>query len=169
MVQKKRRTRKHVIADMSLHHVAYHLVKANCTIEPTKADYGYDGTVFTFDRSGQIENGTIFVQLKATDSISRHQRTGGFAFPVNAKDLALWLDEPFPVYLILFDAQSEQAYWLYVQEYFTRHEIARPSLGKRSLSVLIDRSNRFDSATPRIWRSDKTRILRQLKGLVKHA
>jgi hypothetical protein len=166
---RKHRTRKHVIADMSLHHVAYLLSKGNCTIEPTRADYGYDGTVFTFDDAGQIENGTIFVQLKATDAIWRHKRVNGFSFSISAKDLAPWTEEPYPVYLILFDAKAEKAYWLYIQEYFARHGITSSSVTGKTLSVVIDPSHVFDSGTPGVWRAHKDEVLRQLKGLVKHA
>jgi hypothetical protein len=147
----------------------YLLSKGNCTIEPTRAEYGYDRTVFTFDDAGQIENGTIFVQLKATDAIWRHKRVNGFSFSISAKDLALWTEEPYPVYLILFDAKAEKAYWLYIQEYFARHGITSSPVTRKTLSVVIDPAHVFDSGTPGVWRAHKDEVLRQLTGLVKHA
>jgi hypothetical protein len=87
MAGKKKRVRKHVIADLSVNHVEYHILKNGYTIDTTQSDYGYDGIIFTFDSKGEIENGNIFVQLKATDFISRHKRQNGIAFSVSKKDI----------------------------------------------------------------------------------
>ena len=108
-----------MIADLSLHHVAYAVVKCGYTLELTKSDYGYDALIFTYGESGEVENGYMFVQLKATDHIGKYRKGGGFSFPVARKDVDLWQDEPFPVYLILFDASAEAAYWLYFQSIFS--------------------------------------------------
>jgi hypothetical protein len=50
MTTRKTRVRKHVIADMSLLHLAYIIASCTFTIEPTRADYGYDLSVFTTER-----------------------------------------------------------------------------------------------------------------------
>jgi hypothetical protein len=169
MTDKKKRIRKHVIADLSVNHVEYHVLKAGYTIEVTKSDYGYDGIIFTYNNKGEIENGNIFVQLKATDSISRHKRKDGLSFSVGKRDINLWYGEPFPVYLVLFDAAAEKAYWLYFQKYLTKIQITPSKVKKRSLAVHIDEKNLLDSTTPEIWRSHKEKSLKQLKGSVRHA
>jgi hypothetical protein len=69
MTIRKSRVRKHVIADMSLPHLAYIIVSCMFTIEATRSDYGYDLSILTFDTAGQYENGNMFVQLKATDKL----------------------------------------------------------------------------------------------------
>jgi hypothetical protein len=168
MADKKRRIRKHVIADLSVNHVEYQVLKAGYTMSTIKADYGYDGFVSTFDSHGEIENGTIFVQLKATDSISRYRRKDGFSFSVSKKDINLWHGEPFPVYLVLFDAAAEKAYWLYFQKYLTKNKITLSSVKGKSLAVHIADKNVFDSTTPKAWQSDKEKVLSQLKGVVTH-
>lgn len=156
------------MADLSVNHVEYHVLKAGYTMEVTQADYGYDGVVFTFDPQGEIESGNIFVQLKATDSISRHKKKEGFSFSVSKKDISLWYDEPFPVYLVLFDAVAEKAYWLYFQNYLTKNQIAPLTIKGKSLTVHIDEKNVFDSTTPKTWRCDKAKVLSQLKGVITH-
>jgi len=80
--RRKRRTRAHIIADLSLHHVAYRIVKCGHTIEPIRSDYGYDGSIFTYNGRGEIENGNIFIQLKATDHIDRYRKRGAFSFQI---------------------------------------------------------------------------------------
>jgi uncharacterized protein DUF4365 len=78
---RKRRTRKHIIADMSFYCLGYLIVRCGFTFEANqRADYGYDGSVFTFDAQGQIENSYIFIQLKATDNIKMsHDKNGNYA------------------------------------------------------------------------------------------
>jgi hypothetical protein len=81
----------------------------------------------------------------------------------------LWHGEPFPVYLVLFDAVAERAYWLYFQKYLAKNKIIPSSISGKSLAVHIDDKNFFDSNTPGLWRSDKEKALKQLKGVVTHA
>ena len=78
MIKRKQRTRQHVIASMSLHHVAYTVVKCGYTLEATQSDYGYDGLLFTYGDTGEVENGNIFVQLKATDNIAKYRKQTSF-------------------------------------------------------------------------------------------
>ena len=40
-----------------------------------------------------------------------------FSFPLRTKDYRLWVEEVMPVFLILYDAVLEEAYWLHVQAY----------------------------------------------------
>jgi len=169
MADRKKRVRNHVIADLSVNHVEYHLLKAGYTMDVTKSDYGYDGIIFTFDSNGEIENGNIFVQLKATDSIDSHRKKNGLSFSISKKDIHLWYDEPFPVYLLLFDAVAENAYWLYLQQYLKKQKIAPSNLTGNSLAIHIDRINLFDLTTPKLWRSHKEIVLDELKGLISHA
>ncbi len=158
-----------MIADLSVNHVEYYVLKAGYTMETPEADYGYDGVVTTFDSKGQIENGSIFVQLKATDSISRHRKQNGFSFSISKKDIELWYDEPFPVYLVLFDAIAEKAYWLHLQKYLSELKITPSMIKGRSLTVLFDEKNFVDSMTPGIWRKHKKAALSQIKGIVTYA
>jgi hypothetical protein len=148
LAERKKRVRKHVIADLSVNHVEYHVLKAGYTMECSMSDYGYDGFIVSFDSIGEIENGTIFVQLKATDNICTHQRGNSLTFSVKKKDLDLRLGEPFPVYLILYDAQAEKAYWLYIQNHFGKNGLSLSSINKKALMVQIDRNNVYDAATP---------------------
>jgi expansin (peptidoglycan-binding protein) len=133
MAIRKTRVRKHVIADMSLHHLAYIIASCTFTIEPTQSDYGYDLSVFTFDPSGQYENGNIFVQLKATDNIKFDSVTGDVKFRISKRDVMTWESEPFPVYLVVFDSVIRMSYSIYLQRYFKNHNISSGSM-KRALT-----------------------------------
>ena len=118
MLFRKRRTRSHVIADLSVNHVERHVLLCGCTVERFWHDYGYDLLLTTYNANGEVENGDVRLQVKATDFL-RYRRDGqSFSFRVEAVDLRLWLREVAPVILIVYDALREDACWLYVQAYF---------------------------------------------------
>ncbi len=106
---RKRRTRGHVIADLSLVHVQYFIVNAGFTSEAVINDYGYDLAVNTFDQDGLIEGGAILIQLKAAESLAIQTDGVHFAFDMDIRDYNLWVDEPNPVFLILYEASSRRA------------------------------------------------------------
>ncbi len=66
--QKKRRTREHVIADLSVNHVERQALLAGFAVQRIVRDYGIDLFIATYAASGEVENGEIRIQLKATDS-----------------------------------------------------------------------------------------------------
>jgi hypothetical protein len=168
MAKRKKRIRKHVIADLSVNYVEYHFLKAGHTMEITKSDYGYDGAIFTYNSNGEIENGNVFVQLKATDFINRYKKKGGYTFSVSKKDIDMWFNEPFPVYLILFDAIAEQAFWIYFQNYLSINRITPAKISGKSLTILINSQNLFGMSTPMLWQSHKEKVLKRLKGAISH-
>jgi hypothetical protein len=49
--ERKRRTREHVIADLSVHHVEGLALKCGYTVQRTIADYGYDLRLETFSEA----------------------------------------------------------------------------------------------------------------------
>lgn len=52
-------------------------------------DYGVDLVLFTYDDNGEIENGQIFVQFKATDHLNVLGNRLTIAFPVARTDLEM--------------------------------------------------------------------------------
>ncbi len=66
---RKRRTRAHVIADLSMNHVERQVLLCGFVVEQRLKDYGYDFVLYTYDQNGEAENGEIFIQIKATDTL----------------------------------------------------------------------------------------------------
>jgi Domain of unknown function (DUF4365) len=66
---RKRRTREHVIADLSVHHVEGFVLRCGWTVERKRHDYGLDLYMQTYNGDGETENGWVWFQLKATDSL----------------------------------------------------------------------------------------------------
>lgn len=65
---RKRRTREHIIADLSANHVERHVLLCGYSVERVVHDYGIDFLLYTYGAAGDIEAETIKIQLKATDN-----------------------------------------------------------------------------------------------------
>jgi hypothetical protein len=96
---RKQRTRPHVIAGLSESHLDQHVHECGYTIEHVRKDYGYDAFIFTFDDNGGIENGLIYVQLKATDKVRMSASHRKVLYSISTRDIKLWQDEFMPVCL----------------------------------------------------------------------
>jgi hypothetical protein len=113
---RKVRTRAHVIEDYSANHIERIALSLNFAYETVGKDYGIDGNIYTFNSLGEIENGRISVQLKATDHLK--VKNNHIVFPLKAKDINYWCNEFDPVLLIVYDAKSEKGYWFHIQKEF---------------------------------------------------
>ena len=138
------------------------------TLIKTEQDYGIDLVVFTYDDQGYVEPGNIYIQLKATEA-PRLSADGGFcSFSISIRDHNAWAAEPMPVFLILYDAQGDRAYWQYVQGYFEADPSRRPKKGARSVAVRIPVANVFDATTVDYAQGRKRAVLGQLSGAIRH-
>lgn len=138
---RKQRTRQHVIADLSVNHVERVALLEGCAFVRFDADYGYDLVLLTFDRDGYVENGVIFFQLKASESL---QRVGeNFAYDIDIRDYNSWVADDFPVFLVLYDAGTGRAYWVHIQGFF-RDSGRRPQAGARTVRVHVPATQVFN-------------------------
>ena len=144
LTQRKRRTREHVLADLSANYVEKQALLCGYTAERVRLDYGIDLVVQTFNRRGEVESSRLLFQLKATDRITTLASANAVSCRIEQANLVHWLEEPFPVVLVLYDAKRDTGYWLYVQHHFANlagFDLAR--CGSR-LTVVIPRSNLLD-------------------------
>src|SRR5947208_4975170 len=86
--ERKRRTREHIIADLSVHHVEGLALRCGYTVQRIVADYGYDLWLATYNEAGEAEADYNLLQLKASDSLRQYElaEEDVFSFPVSAKD-----------------------------------------------------------------------------------
>lgn len=113
-----RRTREHVIADLAINHVERQALLCGFAVERVRSDYGIDLLLVTFDAGGEMEDGFIPIQVKATDSLTLVEGEDAVAFRIARKSLIGWLRQSLPVILVVFDAAEEKACWLHVQGHF---------------------------------------------------
>src|SRR5438876_12411881 len=107
-VNRKRRTREHIIADLGVNHVEKCILQCGWTVQRFHPDYGLDLLMTTFNRRGEIENGDVRLQIKATDSIQVRFGADAIAVRLEWRDMVYWLNEPLPVFLVVYDATSDR-------------------------------------------------------------
>jgi hypothetical protein len=164
----KKRTREHIIASLSANTIERYFLKKGHTVMKTEQDYGVDLVVYTHDQAGYVEAGALSIQLKATESLSLSADGTFYSFSISIKDYHAWSDEPMPVFLILYDAKNEKAYWQYLQGYFERNPALRPRKGAASITVRLPVAHEFNEETVEYVRSRKAAVLGPVKGLVRH-
>jgi hypothetical protein len=134
---RKQRTRQHVIADLSVHHVEGFILEVGHTAQRLGSDYGYDLLMSTFDEQGYVEPGSVFFQFKAMETL--HARGTDYVYDLDIRDYHLWVREKMPVILILFDASRRRAYWLAVQQYFGEAVTRWPKKGAKTVRVRVSK------------------------------
>ncbi len=165
---RKKRPREHVIADLSVNFVERYIFLCGYSVERIEYDYGYDLQIFTYDENGEIENGQIYVQLKATNSLIKLVDNETVTFKLTRSDLELWLHEPMPCILIIYDAQSNEAYWLYLQAYFETSEKFDLRQVRDSVVVRLPKKNIINQEAIKKFAKFKNDVLKQLRGVVRH-
>lgn len=88
--RRKRRTREHVIEDLSQNYLERKVLLNGHMLRRPERDYGVDVTMFHFAENGEIENGEVRFQLKATDTLKVIEQGRVVSFPVQSKDLRYW-------------------------------------------------------------------------------
>ncbi|HYT92575.1 MAG TPA: DUF4365 domain-containing protein [Gemmataceae bacterium] len=166
--RKKRRTREHVIADLSANHVERHALLCGFSVERIVHDYGVDLILFTYNKHGETQPGSVFLQLKATERLKILAGGDVIAFRIDRADLLAWLEEMVPVILVVYDARTEVAYWLYVQAYFERQPGFDPTRGGAQVTVHVPKTNIVDSAAVRRFATFRDRVHGQAKQAVHH-
>ncbi len=173
--QKKLRTREHVIADLGVNHVERHILRCNFSVERVEHDYGVDLLMFTYADSGEIENGDVRFQVKATDKLNVLGDGVTIALRVSTADVQNWKYELMPVILVVYDAANEEAYWVYVQrELENSAHLSRlmedVEQGRESTTFHIPMANRVDGAAIQEFRKFRGRVVDQarMKGVIRH-
>src|SRR5262245_33878410 len=140
---RKRRTREHVIADQGVNLVEHFIFAAGFTVERVLFDYGYDLSMTTYDASGFVEAGRVLVQVKAAERLKASADGKHVSFALDRRDVNLWLDEPMPVFLVLYEASSRRGFWLQIQRHFLTSGVGPRRNRAASVRVLIPKTNRM--------------------------
>lgn len=167
--RRKRRTREHVIEDLSENHLERLVLLRGHILRRPARDYGVDVTMFHFAHDGQIENGEIRFQLKATDRLRKIDEGATLSIPIQSGDLNSWCKETYPFILVLFDATSESAFWLDAKEYVQRNP--KPTSGKqKTVNVHIPVTNALNIDAIDLFRQKSLQVIARLRerGPLRH-
>jgi hypothetical protein len=147
--RRKRRTREHVIADLSVNHVERFILRCGWVPRRMNPDYGIDLYMETYNARGEIENDGVWFQLKATDKVVVANETSTISVRMEWRDLIFWLNEWLPGILVIYDAMQDRAWWLHLQE--SLRTINRTNRGKLAYTVTLSvpLENVFDEAAVR--------------------
>lgn len=127
---KKRRTRQHIIEDLGMNYVERQFLLAGYSVQRIYRDYGYDANVFTYDINGEVENGMILIQLKSSDHPQTAKNQKSIEYSLSKRDLELWLLEREMMLLVFYDASTEKAYYVILQEYFRENKLSLYKINK---------------------------------------
>ncbi len=163
---RKRRTREHIIADLSVNHVERHALLAGYTVARKLDDYGIDLVLTTYNNQGEIEDGAVLFQLKATDSLRLTADGSSILFTVSSSDLEFWILQVPPLMLIIYDAQADVAYWLYIQAYFQRQPGFDLSQVGRTVTVRIPVNNIVNQNAMQSFARFQNRVFQQTQQVV---
>jgi hypothetical protein len=163
-----KRTRSHIIADLSENHFMRFILKEGHTCESTKSDYGYDLILSTFSNKGEFENGSISIQLKATDKLRLINQASTISFTIKRKHYTLWKREPMPVILVVFDSVKERAFWLYFQDYLENKLTRKIKKNAASITVNIPIRNKLNRRSVKKLQTFKNNVLKQIDGKIIH-
>lgn len=165
------RTRSHCIADLGRNHVERFVLRMGHTVEGPRHDYGYDLVMCTYDYKdrtsheiGEIENGCVYLQLKATDRLTVLPDGLIIAFEIERQHLEHWSEEIMPVVLVVYDAAAEVAYWLYVQRYLRATGFKMPPRTQKGVTLHIPKDNLLDEAAVEELRRYKEAVVAEVKN-----
>ena len=161
---RKLRTRGHVLADLSINHVERQVRLCGCSVQRMHSDYGYDLVMSTFNAMGEIEEGIVFFQVKATDDLPLLADGRIVSWGVNRRDLLLWLNEAYPVVLVVYDGRRNRAFWLHVQADFADHRSADLFLAGETIHVHLPLTNRLNRRSVQRIIRRKNAIHAQIRG-----
>ncbi|MCO6045846.1 DUF4365 domain-containing protein [Aeoliella sp. ICT_H6.2] len=141
--RRKRRTREHVIEDLSENHLERFVLLKGHVLRRPERDYGVDVTMFHFATNGEIENGEVRFQLKASESLKVISNGSAISLPIKTGDLHYWSLEVYPFVLVVFDVKTDTAYWLHIQECVSRQpELVDPD--KETVHLHIPLANKLN-------------------------
>ncbi len=118
--QRKTRTFEHVLEDLSENFLERKVLERGHVLQRPRRDYGVDVTMFHYAESGEIENGEIRFQLKASKSLKLIKNGEFISMPIATGDLHYWSLEFYPFILVLYEETTNCAYWLHIQPYVNK-------------------------------------------------
>jgi hypothetical protein len=140
---RKVRTTEHVISDLSYNFLERKVLQRGHWLDSPTNDYGIDATMFHHNERGEIENGEIRFQLKATKKVKPSRGGDWISQRVEMRDLRYWYFEFYPVVLVVFEADKDRAYWLHIQDYIEK----KPSVFESeaaSISLRVPTKNKLN-------------------------
>jgi hypothetical protein len=163
-VRGKTRTRAHVLADLSVNHVERQVLLCGFSVDRIQHDYGYDLSMATYNQSGEYKPGGVYIQVKATERLPRIARGKTISWRFSRRDLKLWLEEAYPVILVVYDWENERAYWIHIQAYILDRRTPALFAGGETIAVHVPIGNRLQPEAILAIAQSKNAIHKRIRG-----
>lgn len=141
--ERKVRTVEHVIADLSYNFLERKVLQRGHWLDAPRNDYGIDATMFHHNQRGEVENGEVRFQLKATSKLKTSRDGNWISQRIDVRDLRYWYLEFFPVVVLVYEADRQRAFWLHIQDYVDRNPALMES-DAGTISLRIPTGNRLN-------------------------
>ena len=158
MAMRKRRTREHILEDLSENYLERIVLNSGYLLRRPSRDYGVDVTMFHFSDSGELENGEVRFQLKATDSLKLISNGEFATVRLKTGDIQYWSMELYPFILVLYDAKSKQAFWIEIKELFKQSL----DLDQVTATVRIPVGNELSGQSIKFFRQQSLNVIEQM-------
>jgi len=122
--------------------------------------------ISTFDSNGYVEEGTLLIQLKATDQIKHNKLKTHLVFTLDKRDLNTWYNEPMPVILALYDAKNDVAYWIYIQQFLRAIKGFKLSTVKKFYNINIPKDQILDTSAFKTFQNFKFNTLKEISSVI---
>ncbi len=142
------------------------MLRCGWVVERSVRDYGIDLQLVTFSRAGDVEDGKVLLQLKASDRLRLRSGQRTISFRIDRRDLVHWLAQVMPVFLIVYDGRKDVAYWLYVQSYFRRQEGFSLFTAGQTVTVHLPVTNVVTTGAVRQFARFRNRVNAQLRKVI---
>ena len=138
---RKRRTRQHVIEEMGVNFLERQVLRRGHQLQrPSLREYGCDATMFHFAKNGEIEDGEVRFQVKATDTLKIVDSGRSVSCRVEVAHVQYWYWQTPPFVLVQYDAVKERAFWFHLQHYVdSQPRLLAPQ--RKSATLRIPMSN----------------------------
>ena len=156
----KQRTRAHIIADLSVNFVERLFLLSGHTAQRVEFDYGYDLFVQTFDEQGFLEADFLLVQMKASDAPRYVATATQYAVTVERQEMESWRRNAMPLFLVLYNAATEEAFWLNIQQY--EGEPAPRSVSA-NVTLRVPVANKMSASAVEAMRREKNRVSQEAR------
>lgn len=125
---------EHLLGDLGVHAISSLWTKAGCRTEPVRVDYGEDLCVQT-QLDGKVEPFRIWVQVKTMAKLNKTKRSK-FYVRLSVGHLLKWAATVDPVFVCIFDEQTQRAYIVDPLERFGLWELISGSMApKKTLTI----------------------------------
>lgn len=164
------RTREHYLEDISRNYVEQIILRCGHTVDEPRSDYGYDLEMTTYDfggddrfTTGEVENGHIFMQLKATEAVRLLADGETIPLRIKRRHAVLWGSEPMPVYLIVYSVSADAAYWLHMQPYLKAPGFRLPPASHDEITVHVSHNSVLNPESIESFRRYKGSVVARIR------